>query len=172
MEPRRVDFVVLTHAHLDHSGLLPKLCAAGFTGPIYATPATRELVGVLLPDSAHLQKVEAERAARHGRDFTAVYGIEEVATALGQLNAVPYDQILARLPPASSDCGDRSGLRRVFIGSTAESCSIDSPATWRPRTSTQNRPRMAHGQSADKAPDTRLCFETIELRPIDLVDFT
>jgi hypothetical protein len=121
MEPRRVDFVVLTHAHLDHSGLLPKLCAAGFTGPIYATPATRELVGVLLPDSAHLQKVEAERAARHGRDFTAVYGIEEVATALGQLNAVPYDQILARLPPASSDCGDRSGLRRVFIGSTAES---------------------------------------------------
>jgi len=90
-EPRKLDFVVLTHAHLDHSGLLPRLCAAGFTGPICATPATKELLGVLLPDSAHLQKVEAERAARHGRDFTAVYGIEDVTKALGQVTAVPYD---------------------------------------------------------------------------------
>jgi metallo-beta-lactamase family protein len=89
-DPRRIDFVILTHAHLDHSGLLPRLCAAGFAGPIYMTRATQDLVGVLLPDSAHLQKVEAERAARHGRDFVAVYDIEDVQLALRRVRSVPY----------------------------------------------------------------------------------
>src|SRR5690349_18570799 len=65
-EPCAVGFVVLTHAHLDHGGLLPRLSAQGFKGPIYTTAATRELLSVLLLDSAHLQQVEAERAARRG----------------------------------------------------------------------------------------------------------
>jgi metallo-beta-lactamase family protein len=90
-DAQRLDFVLLTHAHLDHSGLLPRLSAAGFAGPIYMTPATKELIGVLLPDSAHLQQVEAERAARHGRDFTAVYGMAEVTQSLAQVKPVPYD---------------------------------------------------------------------------------
>ena len=90
-DPRRLDFVLLTHAHLDHSGLLPRLSAAGFAGPIYTTPATKELIGVLLPDSAYLQQVEAERAARHGRDFTAVYGMAEVMRVLTQVKPVPYE---------------------------------------------------------------------------------
>jgi metallo-beta-lactamase family protein len=92
-DPHRLDFVILTHAHLDHSGLLPRLSAAGFTGPVYTTPATRDLLQVLLPDSAHLQKVEAERAARTGRDFIAMYGIEEVNALLKQVHPVPYDQL-------------------------------------------------------------------------------
>ncbi len=90
-DPRRIDFVVLTHAHLDHGGLLPRLCAAGFKGPVYMTPATKGLLGVLLPDSAHLQQVEAERAARHGRDFTPIYGMSEVTAALQRARTVPYD---------------------------------------------------------------------------------
>src|SRR4029077_20258324 len=54
-DPKSFDFVVLTHAHLDHTGLLPRLVKTGYRGPIYANPATIELTTLLLKDSAHLQ---------------------------------------------------------------------------------------------------------------------
>ena len=92
-DPRALDFMLLTHAHLDHSGLLPRLTAEGFAGPIYTTRATIDLLGVLLPDSAYLQQVEAERAARHGREYVAIYGIEDARAALTQTRPVAYDQM-------------------------------------------------------------------------------
>ncbi|MBI2379509.1 MAG: MBL fold metallo-hydrolase [Gammaproteobacteria bacterium] len=61
-----IDAVVLTHAHLDHSGYLPRLIHEGFAGPVYCTPATRELAEILLPDSGKLQEEDAERANRYG----------------------------------------------------------------------------------------------------------
>jgi metallo-beta-lactamase family protein len=64
---RQLDFVLLTHAHIDHSGLLPRLAMLGFRGPIYATPATIALLEVLLPDSAHIQEKESEWQLRHRR---------------------------------------------------------------------------------------------------------
>lgn len=66
-DPRRVDAVVLSHAHIDHAGRLPLLVRHGFHGPIYATPATRDLTAVMLPDAAHIQMKDAEFLARHGR---------------------------------------------------------------------------------------------------------
>jgi len=99
-DPRSIDFVLLTHAHIDHSGLLPKLTRAGFRGPIYATAATVDLLGVMLPDSAHIQEVDAERARRKARGARGsagkpLYTMEDAKSCLRQLRPVDYDIELA-----------------------------------------------------------------------------
>ena len=66
IEPERVNAVLLTHAHIDHSGYLPLLRLGGFKGRVHATPATRDLCHILLPDSGHLQEEDAAFANRHG----------------------------------------------------------------------------------------------------------
>lgn len=66
VEPRSINAVILTHAHLDHSGWLPRLARCGFSGPVYATAATRDVARLILLDSARLQEKDAEFANRHG----------------------------------------------------------------------------------------------------------
>lgn len=95
--PQDIDFIILTHAHIDHSGLLPRLCAQGFSGPIYCTEATLELLKIMLPDSAHLQRSDVERAVRRqkagkwrGDLPVALYSMEEAELALGQCEALAY----------------------------------------------------------------------------------
>jgi metallo-beta-lactamase family protein len=88
IDPEDLDAVVLTHAHLDHSGYLPVLCKRGFTGPIYATPGTRALCGVLLPDAGFLQEEEARYANRKGyskhRPALPLYTAEDGERCLAQ----------------------------------------------------------------------------------------
>jgi metallo-beta-lactamase family protein len=95
---RALDFAVLTHAHIDHSGLLPLLAARGFRGPVYATPATIDLLGAMLPDSAHIQEKEAEWAARvrnaggraEARPPAPLYTVADAERALELLRPVEY----------------------------------------------------------------------------------
>ncbi len=91
-DPREIAFVLLSHAHIDHSGLLPRLAARGFSGPVYATPATGELLAVMLPDSAYLQEKEAERAryAKRGEPATPLYTVADAQASLALLRQAEY----------------------------------------------------------------------------------
>jgi len=88
----RLRSVVLTHAHIDHSGYLPRVVAKGFRGPVYATPATCDLLGVMLPDAAHLQEEEARYANRKGYSKHSpalpLYTIEDAEATLKLLRPV------------------------------------------------------------------------------------
>lgn len=94
-----LDFVLLTHAHIDHSGLLPLLYARGFRGSIYTTYATADLCDIMLRDSAHIQMFEAEwknrKGKRAGKEMEEpLYNMEDALGAIGNLVGCPYKQIL------------------------------------------------------------------------------
>jgi len=93
---RQIDAVVLTHAHLDHCGWLPRLVKEGFRGPIYATPATIDLCGILLPDSGHLQEEDAEFYNKHKKSkhdpALPLYTEEEAQASLQYFRAVPFGE--------------------------------------------------------------------------------
>lgn len=97
LPPEAIDFVILTHAHIDHSGLLPRLCAQGFEGPIYCTPATKALLNILLLDSAHIQQADYERALRKqaqgrwkGEVSEPLYRLKDVENCLSQIRCHDY----------------------------------------------------------------------------------
>ncbi len=95
-KPNEIDFVVLTHAHIDHCGLVPKLCADGFKGPVYSTKATTELLAIMLRDSAHIHESSAQRENRkrknHGHEITPLYTMLDADRALLQVKPQPYDE--------------------------------------------------------------------------------
>jgi len=95
-EPATLSAVVLTHAHLDHSGYLPRLCESGFRGPVFCTPGTRDLLHILLPDSGFLQEEEARNALRFGYSRHAVpeplYTREQAERCLDRLQTVPFGE--------------------------------------------------------------------------------
>ena len=94
--PAAIDDVVLTHAHLDHSGYLPLLVKNGFAGRVLCTPATRDLCEILLRDSGYLQEKEAEYANRHGfskhKPALPLYTQQDAERSLRRLSAVAFDR--------------------------------------------------------------------------------
>ncbi len=94
LKVEQLDAVVLTHAHIDHSGYLPALCKAGFSGPVYCTYATRDLLRILLPDAGYLQEEEARHANKFGwskhRPALPLYTQADAVRSLRQLEPVEF----------------------------------------------------------------------------------
>lgn len=105
IEPSLIDWVLLTHAHIDHTGYLPRLARSGFRGPIYANLATRELCDLLLPDSAHLQEEDAQYAAKKGysshKPPLPLYTVAEAQAALAQFRDIPSNDAFTISPQFS-----------------------------------------------------------------------
>ncbi|WP_281285949.1 MBL fold metallo-hydrolase RNA specificity domain-containing protein [Aneurinibacillus danicus] len=102
-DPQDISAVVLTHAHIDHSGLVPKLCKEGFKGRIFATHSTVDLCSIMLPDSGHIQEAEAEwynrKRRRRGRALMKpLYTKEDARRCLSQFKGIPYDKITEVVP--------------------------------------------------------------------------
>ena len=93
IDPAAIDWVLLTHAHIDHTGYLPRLTRNGYHGPIYANAATHELCALLLPDSAHIQEEDAAYAAKKGYSVhkppLPLYTVEESQATLNQFRLIP-----------------------------------------------------------------------------------
>jgi metallo-beta-lactamase family protein len=123
-DPRRLDAVVLSHAHIDHSGALPLLCRSGFRGPIYATAATHDLAAPMLLDAAAIQRADARHIARlieRGADIDPVeplYDEDDVTTTLSQMIGIPYHRRQAVAPGVSAtflDAGHVLGSAIVVL---------------------------------------------------------
>ena len=97
IDPRTVDVVILTHAHIDHTGYLPRFVAQGFKGPVYATPATIDLAGILLPDAGHLQEEEARFRNKHHlskhEPALPLYTVDDAQATLELLRPVRYKDV-------------------------------------------------------------------------------
>src|SRR5215470_14697838 len=99
VDPRTVDAIVLTHAHIDHTGYLPRFVAHGFKGPIYGTSATVDLAQILLPDSGHLQEEEAEYRNKHQlskhKPALPLYTVRDAMATLELLRPVKYGEVVS-----------------------------------------------------------------------------
>jgi metallo-beta-lactamase family protein len=139
-DPESIDFVILTHAHIDHSGLLPRLVALGFKGQIYATRATCDLLGVMLPDAGHIQEKEAERenyrlfksrkpSKKARNEIAPLYTVEQARACLKRLRPVDYDTEIT--PHSTVRCKFRdaghilgSAIAEVWVGKGAQQRKI------------------------------------------------
>jgi metallo-beta-lactamase family protein len=150
-DPGAIDLVVLSHAHLDHCGNLPTLVRRGFAGPIYCTPATRDLAAVMLADAASIQEEDAEFLNRH-RDAGApavqpLYQRDDVRRTLRLVQGVPYQR--------DADPGHGFRLRFVdaghLLGSAMVSLTVDVGGREHTLTFTGDVGR--HGQPILRDPD-------------------
>jgi len=138
IDPGSINQVLLTHAHIDHSGYLPRLARDGFRGPIYATRATADLLKIMLPDSAKLQEEEADYANRKGfskhKPALPLYTEQDAVSALKLVHPIPYFELVQvnkwlqfRFMPAGHILGsafvdvaitrdDRDAMKILFSG--------------------------------------------------------
>lgn len=168
--PGSVDFVFLTHAHIDHSGKLPLLLKNGFCGEVYSTSATHRLCAIMLADAAHIQESEAEwknrKAQRSGEEgYTPMYTLEDVEALMQRFRTTDYGN---QITPCA-------GISAVFFdaGHLLGSASIQITITENTDThtivfsgdvGTPNRPLLRNPHAPDKA-DTLIIESTYGDRP-------
>ena len=121
--PGQIDAICLTHAHMDHSGLIPAMVAKGYHGPIYSTEATRRLCAIMLRDSAHIQEFEAQwrnrKAQRAGLPkYEPLYTMQDAEQALTQFMGYPYRETVELFPGISLrfyDAGHLLGSACIYL---------------------------------------------------------
>ena len=125
VDPKTLHAVVLSHAHIDHSGYLPRLCRDGFTGTIYCTAGTLDLLRIMLPDAAHLQEEEAEFANRHRTSkhdpALPLYTVADAERVLAQARAVDFGAAFTPAP------GIQTGFTRSghILGAGLVACQVE-----------------------------------------------
>jgi metallo-beta-lactamase family protein len=128
VEPSSIGAVVLTHAHVDHTGALPLLARQGFRGPVHCTPATRDLLGLLLPDSGRLQEEEARWAnkkgySKHAPNALPLYSEADALAVLPRLAPLPYGRP-RQVAPGVTLTYHRAGH---ILGSATVLLELDGP---------------------------------------------
>ena len=170
VRPSMIDTVLLTHAHLDHSGYIPALVRAGFRGKVICTEASWELCGLILPDSGHIQEEEARYARRKGyskhKNPTPLYTLKDAEAALERFQTVGFDHpvnlgdgITATFIPAGHLLG--AAQIRLNIGGTVVHSSADLGRQVDPL---MRPPRRFEGA------DVLVCESTYGNRSHDLID--
>jgi len=157
IEPSQIDFVLLTHAHIDHSGKIPALVAKGFTGDIYSTTATHSLCNIMLLDSAHIQEFEANwrnrKARRSGKaPYIPLYTTEDALKALKQFKGCDYDKeynICDGIKISFTDAGHLLGSASISLTVTED--GVEKTIVFSGDLGNRNRPLIRDPGQPSKA---------------------
>ncbi len=152
-----VDAILLTHAHMDHSGLVPAMVAKGFKGPVYATEATRRLCTIMLRDSAHIQEFEAQWRNRKAQravqpNYEPLYTMADVEQTLRQFMAYPYHETVEIAPGMKIcfyDAGHLLGSSCIYL--EAEENGEKRRLLFSGDLGNQNRPLIRDPEKAPEA---------------------
>ncbi|MEG1547816.1 MAG: MBL fold metallo-hydrolase [Clostridia bacterium] len=156
-EPKDISAVMLTHAHIDHSGLIPLLTKRGFTGNVFTTEATAELASIMLPDSGHIQQQEAEyqnrKNTRAGKSLVEpMYTVEDANDALKHFRSCSYNepiQVIDGVKARFADAGHLLGSASIELW--IEEKGVTTKVVFSGDIGRDDRPIICDPQSIDGA---------------------